>query len=91
MKFNPITQDLYTDAGMFLKKLNCKFDVSWDHMEPMRNNSRKCANCKHPVYNTENVSDSELLELFQQSPKACLKIDLNQANVKIVNITSNEY
>lgn len=89
MKFNPITQDLYTDDGVFLKKLNCKFDVSWEHMELLSSNARKCANCKNPIYNTENCSDSDLVDLFHQSPDACLNIDLNQANVIILNNTSN--
>jgi hypothetical protein len=90
MKFNPITQDLYTDDGVFLKKLNCKFDVTWEHMEPIEKSARNCANCKHSVYNTENFSDSDLIDLFHQSPQACLRLDLNQTNVRIINITSNE-
>jgi hypothetical protein len=90
MKFNPVTQDLYTDAGAFLKKLNCKFDVSWELMEPISNSARNCGNCKHSVYNTEDFSDSDLIDLFHQSPQACLRLDLNQANVRILNITSNE-
>jgi hypothetical protein len=83
MKFNPITKDIYTDNGKFIKTMNCPFKISWNRLEKITSNARKCLNCNHIVLDTKNVSDSELLKIVKENPKTCLKIDLNQKNIII--------
>jgi hypothetical protein len=46
---------------------------------------RKCTNCNHLIVDTERLSDEDLLKIVRQNPDTCLKIDLNQDNLKIVS------
>jgi hypothetical protein len=84
MKFNPLTKEIYTDKGEFVKTMNCPYKMSWDNLETTIINMRKCANCDHLIVDTEVLTDDELLKMVRQNPDICLKIDLNQQNIKIV-------
>ena len=84
MKFNPLTKEIYTDKGEFVKTMNCPYKMSWDNLETTIINMRKCANCDHLIVDTEVLTDDELFKMVRQNPTICLKIDLNQQNVKIV-------
>ena len=84
MKFNPLTKEIYTDKGEFVKTMNCPYKMNWDNLETTIINMRKCANCDHLIVDTEVLTDDELLKMVIQKPTICLKIDLNQQNVKIV-------
>jgi hypothetical protein len=84
MKFNPLTKEIYTDKGEFVKTMNCPYKMNWDNLETTIINMRKCANCDHLIVDTEVLTDDELLKMVRQNPDICLKIDLNQQNIKIV-------
>jgi hypothetical protein len=85
MKFNPITKDIYTDNDEFVKKMNCPYKMSWDNLEAANSTMRKCANCDHLIVDTEGITDDDLLKIITQNPDTCLKIDLNQHNIKIIS------
>lgn len=85
MKFNPLTKDIYTNKGEFIKTMNCPYKMSWDNLENTNSTMRKCTNCNHLIIDTENIADDELLKIIKQNPDTCLKIDLNQNNIKIVS------
>lgn len=85
MKFNPLTKDIYTDKGEFIKTMNCRYKMNWDNFEEGNLTSRKCAICEHLITDTKNFSDEEMLNIVQQNPDICLKIDLNQNNIKIIS------
>jgi hypothetical protein len=59
--------------------------MSWDKLEATNSTFRKCSNCDHSIVDTEGLTDEDLLKIFKQNPDACLKIDLNQHNLKIVS------
>ena len=84
MKFDPLTKDIYTDKDEFLKRLNCPFKMRWENLEATNSTFRKCANCDHLIVDTEVLSDDDLVKIVRQNPNTCLKIDLNQHNIKIV-------
>ena len=84
MKFNPITKDIYTDKDEFVKRMNCPYKMSWDNLEATNSTLRKCANCDHVIVDTEVLTDNEILKMVKQNSDTCLKIDLNQQNIKIV-------
>lgn len=84
MKFNPLTKEIYTDKGEFVKTMNCPYKMNWDNLETTIINMRKCGNCDHLIVDTEVLTDDELLKMVRQNPAICLKIDLNQQNIKIV-------
>ncbi|MCH6199022.1 hypothetical protein MMU07_05515 [Aquiflexum sp. LQ15W] len=85
MKFDPITKDVFTDQGEFIKQLYCPYKMNWAALEGTDSNRRKCSNCDHFIINTEHLGDSELLKMVKQNPEVCLKIDLNQDNVKLTS------
>ncbi|MDP2385634.1 MAG: hypothetical protein Q8M29_04635 [Bacteroidota bacterium] len=87
MKFNPITKELYKEDGSLIKKLNCPYKVSWDKLIPAKENpnAKLCSNCNHHIIDTSAYSDEELFSMVQSKPDTCLKINLNQNNIKIIN------
>lgn len=85
MKFDPLTKDIYTDNGVFVKTMNCPYKMTWDNLEITNSTMRKCKNCDHLIVDTESISDEDLLKIVKQNPETCLKIDLNQHNLKIVS------
>ena len=84
MKFDPLTKDIYTDKDEFVKIMNCPYKMSWDNLEATNSTFRKCANCNHLIVDTEGITDNDLLKIVIQNPDTCLKIDLNQHNIKII-------
>jgi hypothetical protein len=85
MKFDPLTKDVYTDKDEFLKTINCPYKMTWDKLEAINSTSRKCANCDYLIVDTEVLTDDDLLKIVRQNPDTCLKIDLNQHNIKILS------
>ncbi|MBK7639610.1 MAG: hypothetical protein IPN93_07605 [Bacteroidetes bacterium] len=85
MKFDPLTKDIYTDKDEFVKTMNCPYKMSWDNLEATSSTLRKCANCDHLIVETEGLTDDDLLKIVIQNPDTCLKIDLNQLNIKIIS------
>jgi hypothetical protein len=90
MKYNPITQELYTDAGVFLKKLHCPLAKRWEQLDPTSGvYAKTCSTCNKPVYDTSLLADSELQAMLQNAPETCLKVDFNQQNL-IITYETNE-
>ena len=85
MKFNPITKEIYTDKDEFVKRMNCPYKINWDNLEDTNSASRKCENCDHLILDTAFLTDYNLLNLVRENPNICLKIDLNQHNIKVVS------
>ena len=85
MKFDPITKDIYTDKGEFVKTMNCPYKMSWDKLEATNSTLRKCAKCDHLIVDTESLTDDDLMGIIRQNPETCLKIDLNQNNIQIIS------
>jgi hypothetical protein len=85
MKFDPLTKNIYSDNDEFVKTMNCPYKMSWDQLEVTNSSFRKCSNCDHFIVDTEGLSDDQLLNIVRQNPETCLKIDLNQQNLKIIS------
>ena len=83
MKFNPITKDIFTDNDEFVKRMHCPYKMSWEGMEGTNSTLRTCSHCDHSVFDTEKLTDSELVTLVKSNTNSCLKLDLNQSNLKI--------
>jgi hypothetical protein len=83
MQFDPINLLVFTDEGEFIKQLNCPYKMSWERLEPKDSVFRKCGNCERLVMDTGLFSDNEIQTAVRENPDTCLKIDLNQGNVKL--------
>lgn len=84
MIFNPLTQDLFTDSKVFIKTLQCPYQLAWEELTPNDSTAHKtCHQCQHTVLDTESLSDDEVLSIVQLTGNTCLKVDFNQPNIKI--------
>ena len=84
MRFDPIKKEVYSDQGEFIKKMNCPYKLNWVSLEATNTRFRNCSNCDRLVVDTKFLSDDELQNMVKQNPNTCLKIDLNQNNLKII-------
>jgi len=87
MKFNPITNTLYTNNGKLIKKMHCPYpSLKWSALSSIDGSmDRFCDICEHSVIETKEQTDERLLKLLQNDPDTCLKIDFNQDNIRIVH------
>jgi hypothetical protein len=75
MKYNAETKELFTDKGVFLKKMQCHEDVEWKKMEKGKNDLVKICNlCKKEVISTECLSDDEIKFILEKDSNTCLYI-----------------
>ena len=82
MKFNPLTNELYSDEGQFLKQLSCPFHKNWEDLETISNSSNRICNaCNLVIIDTSTVNDDELIKLLEENKNTCLKIDLNTVKI----------
>ena len=87
MKFNPITNTLYTDKNELIKKMYCPYSaLRWTDLAQIDGSmDRFCAICESNVVDTKAYEDEELLQLLKREPDTCLKVDFNQENIEIVH------
>ena len=85
MKIKPSTKEIFTDAGAFVKRLYCPIHVKWKAMKKNGDRSRICIECNKTIHDTDSLNDPYLAKLIKNDPQACLKVNLNQDNVKIIH------
>lgn len=87
MKYNPITKTLYADDSKLIKKMHCPYpSLKWSELYSTDDSIDKfCSICERNILDTKEFSDEALLKLLQNEPDTCLKIDLNQENIRIVH------
>lgn len=84
MKFNPISNDLFTDDDVFLKRLHCPKFKKWDDLKMNgSSDSRICQNCEKSVLKISDKSDQELVAILKNDPNTCLQINFNDKNLKV--------
>lgn len=83
MKINTKTRELFTDAGVFIKKLECKYKVKESDLVKTNNQLTigNCGVCQKEIYKTQNLTDQEILQLVKKDPNICLHVDLKQSNI----------
>jgi|APSaa5957512622_1039677.scaffolds.fasta_scaffold41020_2 hypothetical protein len=87
MIFKFATKELFSDKGVFIKKLHCPYHIKWQELNDIKHATHKaCSICNKTIYNSINMSDQQIVDLVTLDPKACLKVSLNQNNVKTVDI-----
>ncbi len=86
MKINPITKELFTDEGTMIKRLHCPYNVRWDALESIHNidTVKKCSICNHEILDTASLNDADIYRIVTNNPNTCLKVDLNQYNIRII-------
>lgn len=96
MLYNPISKQLFSDSGSFIKQLYCPLQKRWEELESSENlqpiplKGRLCDSCNKSVIDTNLIKENELIELLKQDPQLCIKIDLNQENIYLTHHTHEE-
>ena len=87
MKYNPLTKTLYSDNGKLIKKMHCPYpSLQWSDLSSIDGSmDRFCSICESDVIETKDFTDESLLQLLQDNPDTCLKIDFDQKNLRIVH------
>ena len=86
MKYDPIKKQLFTDNGLLIKNLNCPIKMNWENLKSNNGNKfRTCSECEKSVIDTDFYSDNELYKIMQENPNLCLKVSLNQKNVRLIS------
>jgi hypothetical protein len=87
MKFNPITRRLYTNQGIHIKTLHCPYSQRWDALRQVEGHkTRKCDLCAKDIVDTRGLADESVLTLVARDASACLKVDVSQDNIRVVNL-----
>ena len=85
MKFNPNTKQLFTNEGVLIKRLHCPRGLKWSDMRRSDSIQRACDFCERNIIDTQNLNDEAVLAIVLQDTSACLKLDLNDSNIRIIN------
>jgi hypothetical protein len=84
MVFNPVTQQLFTDQGQFIKQLHCPLNVLWSELNPIQKSRKKlCEHCSRAIIKTDALIDEALLSLVTKDPDTCLQLEFDQENLLI--------
>jgi hypothetical protein len=85
MKFDPVSSRLYMDTGELIKQLHCPYLMSWSLLEKTSDEAvRRCDICDKSVTETAGMPDDAVLELVRRNPSACLKVSLDQDNLRVI-------
>lgn len=97
MLYNPISKQLFSNSGTFIKQLHCPLQKRWEELEtgqnfqPITLKGKLCDSCNKVVYDSNLIKENELIELIKKDPHTCIKVDLNQENIYLTNQTHVEH
>ena len=86
MQYDPLANALFTDEGQLIKRLHCPKKIRWKDLKPIEgeNAARLCTTCDRDIIDTAFYDDEAVFNLLRAQPDTCLKINLNQDNLKII-------
>ena len=68
--------ELYDHSGNWLKTIACPKKVRLEELEVKSLGSFLCNFCEHTVYNSDLMSEDQIVRLLNENPKSCLSINL---------------
>lgn len=84
MKINLETKKLFTEDGIFLKQLSCPKKIGSSQLLEQGPGKLKCTSCNEEILDTADLDENELVKILEINPLQCLKVNLNQSNLKIL-------
>ncbi len=77
--------NLYSEDGTWLKKIECPKDVQSKALQRSSERTLSCKECSHVVYDTDQMSEEDVVALLKRQPNACIKIHLRNPIFKIIS------
>ena len=71
---NIIDNNIYTEKGELLKKIDCPKKVSIKDLRKDKDKSLYCKNCEKNILDTEYMSKENLINILKKDKNTCLKI-----------------
>ena len=85
MKFNPGTNELFTDSGELVKVLRCPLPIRWEQLTAEAGEPhRSCAHCERSVLDTAVMSEEDVVAAVRADPLACLCVRAGQPNLTLI-------
>lgn len=75
--------NLYSEDGTWLKKLECQKNVHLKDLHRVTETTLSCKECSHVVHDTDQMSEEDLIVLLKRQPDACIKIHLRNPIFKV--------
>ena len=86
LHFNPVSGQLFTEDGRFLKTLSCPVSRGRRELAPDANGpDLRCASCQKTVLDTATRPAAEIVRLVESDSGVCLRVDLDQPNIRVVH------
>ena len=86
MMFNPRTRSLFTDDLRLVKELHCPIKATWSELSLTQDAAaRLCDTCDSTVTDSATLTDDQAIAPIEANPDTCLKIDLNQPNLRLTH------
>lgn len=80
MRYDPRSQQLYTDNGQLIKKLNCPQNnpqLRWV------SGKLRCKDCSRKIEQAHLLTELDLLQLMQSQPETCLLVAHGAGTIQI--------
>ena len=68
--------ELYTSDGTWLKTIHCPRNLTPDALRSSKHGQLTCSECNHTVFDTDYMSEQQIIELVNSNLNSCLKINL---------------
>jgi hypothetical protein len=90
MKYNTLTETLFTNNHTLIKTLNCPLNKQWAHLNQAGEDiqtftlkGKVCDECRRIVLDTSLLKEEEVQQFVLSDPHTCLKVNLDQINITI--------
>lgn len=85
MRFDQANRILWTDSGLFLKRVLCPLHKRWGEMDPVDNDGRRrrCGSCAKEVISLEGMTDAEAERILDADRETCVMIPLGATNITV--------
>lgn len=88
MKFNLATNELLTQSGKLIKRMECPLNKDWDDLLPLREPcaylKRRCSACNRTVLNITFETEEAILAVVEYDPEVCLYINTDDRDVELI-------
>ena len=79
MRFKKSTNELFTDNGVFIKKISCPLEDASTYLKV--NEVTKCTlcnKCHKEVVDISKLTDKEVLNIFEKDPETCVSFSISK-------------
>ena len=85
MLFKPETKELFSDNGLFIKKIYCQLNKKRSDLKVIDGSRNKlCTSCQNEIIETADYTDDQLIEIVSIYPNSCFMISPDQDNIEVI-------